>query len=52
MINNEHDNLTDLNPSKSSIGTSEEQSQNQIEEENNNEFIRVTAAHEILSEGN
>lgn len=63
MINNEHDNLTDSvsnksNPSDSSIATSEEQtedqyeSQNQIEEENNNEFIRVTAAHEMLIEGN
>ena len=55
MINNEQDNSTDpvttrSNPSMSPISIDE--SQNQIEKENNDEFIRVTAAHQMLIEGN
>jgi len=65
MINNEQHNATDslTNPSMLSIITGEEQFedeyessenelQNEIEKENTNEFIRVTAAHEMLIEGN
>jgi len=65
MINNEQHNPTDslTNPSMLSIITGEEhfehgyessenELQNKIEKENYNEFIRVTAAHEMLIEGN
>jgi len=55
MVDNMQDNSKDLvmdkNQSDQNHHSTDNQSQNPIETENNDEFIRITAAHQILTEG-